>query len=103
MIRSLDVGGDPFRGLPGSELVTKGLQDLAAGLDSSEALLLQIAAPRLAKLKIVVVERKKRGSPEHALYSLLEAQLGREAHSQYNALLRRMASFAGSLEREQSR
>lgn len=100
MIQPKKTEGDAFHGLPGAELVTRGLEDLRAGTVSVESLLLQVASPRLERLNILVPEAICGEPPEHALYSLLEQNFGRGAHSQYNALLRRMASFARSLERE---
>lgn len=77
--------------LPGSDLVAQGLRDLDEGVESAEALLVSIGAPRLRGLGIEV------GPPfEHAerrLYDLLAQQHGDAAHSRYNALVRRLVSF----------
>jgi hypothetical protein len=86
--------------LPGEELLHAGLDDLRAGRESEAALVVQIAAPRLRALGYAVPERScvPRGSdlesPEHRLYALLAHQCGAGAHSHYNALLARIASFA---------
>ena len=81
--------------LPGYELVSVGMADLAAGRESEEALLVSMAATRLRALGYEVpaaeVER-----PSHRLYELLERKEG--AHSRYNALVARMASFARAAE-----
>lgn len=82
--------------LPGHELVGAGLTDLAAGRETPEALVVAMAAPRLRALGIEVPpgggER-----PSHRLYELLAAaDLG--AHSRYNALVRRVVSFARAAE-----
>ncbi len=39
---------------------------------------------------------------EHKLYARLEERLGTAAHSHYDSLIRRLASIARALEREQS-
>jgi len=89
--------------LPGEDLVTQGLADLAKGILSESALLVLVAGPRLRGLGIDVPERSIDGPYEHALYSLIEERLGKGAHSYYNSLLRRIVSYAHALEREQSR
>lgn len=83
-------------GLPGAELICKGLDDLAQGLESAEALLVSIGAPRLAQLGIAVGSPLP--SPEHRLYELLRAQDADGAHSRYNALIRRLVSFERAAE-----
>ena len=88
----LDVRDD----LPGYELVSVGLDDLAAGRESESALLVAMAAPRLRAIGIDVPpgggER-----PSHRLYELLtESDDG--AHSRYNALVARVVSFARAVE-----
>lgn len=77
--------------LPGHELVLKGLDDLARGVESDEALLVSIGAPRLRRAGIDVSEPLE--SPEHRLYDRLAAEDGDAAHSRYNALVRRLVSF----------
>jgi DNA-binding transcriptional regulator YbjK len=80
---------------PGGDLVAKGLADIEAGHVSEEALLVLLASPRLAWLGIEVQEVPGVPEPyEHELYRRLEARLGRGAHSAYNALIRRIVSFA---------
>lgn len=82
--------------LPGHELVSAGLADLAAGRESESALLVAMAAPRLRALGYDVpsgqVER-----PSHRLYELLSDK-HEDAHSRYNALIRRIVSFARAAE-----
>ena len=77
--------------LPGQELVLKGLEDLARGIESQEALLVSIGAPRLRQAGIDVPEPL--ASPEHRLYERLAAEDSDAAHSRYNALVRRLVSF----------
>lgn len=78
--------------LPGLEIVRTGLGDLAQLRETDDALLVSIAAPRLQLLGI----RVPRVVPdaEDRLFSRLDARLGDGAHSHYNALIRRLVSFA---------
>ena len=81
-------------GLPGAELITAGLADLAAGRETVAALLVRIGAPRLRGLGFAVPEDPLVEVPaEHRLYFLLAARHGNGAHSQYNAFIRRLVSF----------
>jgi hypothetical protein len=84
--------------LPGEELVEQGLRDLTAGEETEAALVLQIAAPRLQTLGITIQATEGAGdaSPEHRLYALLSTRP--DAHSRYNALLARIASYARAAE-----
>jgi len=86
--------------LPGNELVSQGLADLARGEISDYSLLLLVAGPRLRRLGIEIPERPLLKPYEHALYDRIEGRLGRGAHSYYNSLLRRLDSYAHALERE---
>jgi len=80
--------------LPGGDLVAEGLEDLRRGVESIPALMAQIGAPRLRQLAFDVPARNPAGpSPEHQLYELLARQYGDNAHSRYNALIRRLVSF----------
>jgi hypothetical protein len=83
-------------GLPGAELVEKGLRDLARGEESAEAMLLSMASVRLqgAGIELPTVVRH----PEQRLYLLLVGLHGAGAHSQYNALRRRLQSFMRAAE-----
>jgi len=83
-------------GLPGEELVAKGVADLGAGLESIEALLVSIGASRLAALGLDV--ERPLPSPEHRLYELLRHEDSDGAHSRYNALVRRLVSFERAAE-----
>lgn len=77
--------------LPGHELVLPGIDDLARGVESQEALLVSIGAPRLRQAGIEVPEPL--ASPEHRLYERLAEEDADSAHSRYNALVRRLVSF----------
>lgn len=83
-------------GLPGAELVEKGVVDLAQGVESIESLLVSIGAPRLQRLGFTL--RAPLPFPEQRLYELLAAEDSDAAHSRYNALIRRLVSFERAAE-----
>lgn len=85
-------------GLPGGDLVARGLRDLAADRESVESLLVEVGAPRLRALGISVPEGANAEPPEHRLYDLLARQDADGAHSRYNALIRRLVSFERAAE-----
>jgi hypothetical protein len=82
--------------LPGHELVLRGISDLERGVESPEALLVSIGAPRLRQAGIDVA--KPFASAEHRLYDLLAAEDADAAHGRYNALVRRLVSFERALD-----
>ncbi len=82
--------------LPGGDLVAKGLRDLEGSHETVEALLVSIAARRLRDRDIPLAVPFS--DPEHRLYVLLGRDDPDSAHSRYNALLRRLASFESALE-----
>jgi hypothetical protein len=86
--------------LPGQELVSAGLADLAAGRESEASLIVAMAAPRLRALGLDVPAGGAE-KPSYRLYELL-AERGGGAHSRYNALVRRMVSFARAAEHASS-
>lgn len=79
--------------LPGAELVDEGLHDLANDVESVEALLVAIAAPRLRR-EGIPVPAPAWDDPELRCYRLLEREHGELAHARYLALLDQMQSFA---------
>lgn len=83
--------------LPGGDLVRAGIADLERGVDSVEALLVAIGAPRLRRSGIAVPEARI-SDPEHRLYEKLSLSDADSAHSRYNALLRRLVSFERAAE-----
>jgi hypothetical protein len=86
--------------LPGHDLVSAGLADLAADRESESGLLVAMAAPRLRALGFDVPQGGGE-RPSHRLYELLsESDLG--AHSRYNALIARIVSFARAAEHASS-
>lgn len=84
--------------LPGGEHFAQGLADLAARRESISAFLLAIAARRLAATGVPVPASLPR-DPEIGLYRMLRDRYGDDAHSQFNARLRRLASLCHALER----
>lgn len=78
-------------GMPGEELVTRGVADLRRGVVSPESLLVSIGAPRLQALGITVDEPLD--EPERRLWELLARDDPDDAHARYNALVRRLVSF----------
>ena len=83
--------------LPGGDLMIRGLEDLRAGVLSAHGLLVAVGGPRLRRLGIPVPDVE---APEHRLYDLLAQSDPDSAHSQYNALIRRLVSFERALECE---
>ncbi len=77
--------------LPGSDLVTKGIDDLRSGLETIESLLVSQAVRALAEVGYPPPPAIP--DPEWKLYQLLERANGDGAHSKYNAYRRQLASF----------
>jgi hypothetical protein len=82
--------------LPGADLVREGLRDLERGVESVEALLVLVGAPRLRRLGLDVPDTED--FPEDRLYAQLAAVHGDDALSKYNALIRRLVSFERTAE-----
>ena len=87
---------DDADALPGSELVMKGLSDLARRDQTPEALLVSIAAQRLAASGHTVAAPFP--DAELRLYALLAEDDADSAHGRYNALLRKLSSYARAAE-----
>ena len=83
--------------LPGHELVAAGLADVDAGRQTEAALLVRMAGPRLRRLGFLVPEAGGVRAA-HELYDLLSEADPATAHSRYNALTRRILSFARAAE-----
>jgi hypothetical protein len=84
--------GADYSRLPGYELVSAGLTDLQLGKDTIEAALVASASVRLARLGLPV--RPASPGADLRLYDRVVEQVGEgRAHSQYNALRRRLSSF----------
>lgn len=93
---------DLIAGLPGEDLIRKGLADLQAGRWTVPACLVAVARIRLTRagllsqtVAVLPIEA------ELELYRLLRMEKG-DAFSRYNALLRELTSFAAALDRRVS-
>ncbi len=84
-----------MQGLPGGELIGKGLADLARNEETVESLLVSIGSPRLRALGVSLGPAFD--NPEHRLYALLGREHGDNAHGQYNALVRLLVSYERAL------
>ncbi len=78
-------------GLPGAELIERGLADLARSAETIPSLLVSVGAPRLRSLGFDVPPALP--EPELRLYRLLEKDGIDSAHGRYNALVRTLVSF----------
>lgn len=86
-------------GLPGEDLVRRGLADYQAGRRSTESYLVQIASPRLVDCGLLSPDKSSEVvEHELELYRLLREE-GGDAYSRYNALLRELISFEMALDR----
>jgi hypothetical protein len=87
---------------PGADLFDAAVKDLRAGVESPASLLVLMARTRLVDAGLTVpplaVER-----PAHRLYDVLAAEDPDTAHGRYNALLRRIVSFARAAEHAAAR
>jgi len=83
-------------GLPGADLVERGVADLRRRNASVEALLVSIGASRLSSLGYDVTGAFD--DPEKRLYARLATDGENAAHSRYNALVRRLVSFERAAE-----
>jgi hypothetical protein len=96
------TGSADLTTFPGAEIVLKGLDDLDAGRDTPEGAAVQVAAIRLRAGGLSVPRRDPgSGEPGHALFRLLAEDP--DPHSRYNAILRRVDSFARTLEGARAR
>ena len=85
------------RALPGDDLIRAGLEDLAKGIESAQALLVAIGAARLRRAGVPVPDHPFT-SPEQRLYHHLAQANPDAAHGRYNALIRRLVSFERAAE-----
>lgn len=79
--------------LPGAEIVLPGIEDLKAGRETVNALAVRAAAAKLG-VGDLVGDVDTDVPAAHRLYLRLDSELGDAAHSRYNAILARVASFA---------
>lgn len=77
-------------------MIRAGIRDLDCGIESVEALLVSIGAPRLRQLGLRLPETLP--EPELRLYELIARDDPHGAHSRYNALVRRLVSFERAAE-----
>lgn len=77
---------------PGEDLIEQGIADLERGLETVPSLLVSIGASRLRDAGLNIPDATF-STPEHRLYALLQAEHSDNAHSQYNAYIRRLVSF----------
>jgi hypothetical protein len=91
-----------IHGLPGEDIILKGLCDLADNSHTIESCLVRIASNRLLKAGILTTPFP---SADHAELDLYEfyLPLGNDAHSKYNAMIRRLISFEQALDHRTSR
>ncbi len=82
---------------PGEDLIEQGIADLAKGLETVPSLLVSIGASRLRDAGLDI-PYPTFSMPEHRLYTLLQAEHSDNAHSQYNAYIRRLVSFERAAE-----
>lgn len=90
---------EDLRSLPGAEIVLPGLDDLKAGRPTINAAAVGAAAPRLRRAGLDAPDLPGEVPAAHLLYRRLGEDRGDAAHSRYNAILARVASFAGAAER----
>ncbi len=85
--------------LPGEDLIHAGLRDVAAGVESVESLLVEIAASHLRESGLPVPALPPAAlDAEIRLHRLLARTHGDDAFGRYNALLRRLVSFTRALD-----
>jgi hypothetical protein len=84
--------------LPGAEIILPGLKDLHSGNSNTVgALLIAIAATRLATAGLDIQNYHLASEPELTLYAHLQKER-EDAYPHYNALLNRLDSFCNALE-----
>jgi len=99
---AVSVHADIPDGMPGRELIVAGLDDLHAGRETVEAMLVATGAPRLRACGIAV-PGDDRSDSGLRMYRLLGERDAAGAYSTYNALRRRLSSFLVSLEQHARR
>ncbi len=85
--------------LPGAEIVLSGIADLQEGRITVNALAVQSAASRLRSFGLDAPSAEGDVPAAHQLYEQLNRKFGNGAHSRYNAILGRVASFARAAQR----
>ena len=95
--------GDVDQGLPGAEIVSVGVEDLAAGRKTVAAAAVGMASARLRDAGVEVPASVSARPASHDLYERLAGEDPRGAHSRYNAIVRRIVSFARAAEHARAR
>lgn len=95
------MSDDSLKRLPGAEIVLPGIADLEAGRKTINASAVQAASPRLRRAGLDVPSATGDIPAAHILYRQLSEKLGNAAHPHYNAMLRRIISFARAAEHAQ--
>lgn len=85
--------------LPGAEIVIVGIADLEAGRETPDASAVLMASTRLRAAGIKVPPASTGEPAAHRLYEQLARDDPRNAYSRYNAIARRVISFARAAER----
>lgn len=97
--RPMSLTGSDLESLPGAEIVLPGVEDLQRGRDTIDAAAVLIASRRLGSAGVALPPSPDRnGEPGHHLFGLLIEADTPDPHSRYNAILRRIDSFARALE-----
>lgn len=95
----MSVTAPEFDELPGAEIVLPGLEDLRHGRDTIDAASVLVASRRLESAGLKVPSGSgAEGEPGHHVFRLLVESGIADPHSRYNAILRRIGSFARALE-----
>ena len=95
----MTISIDFLEGLPGADLVSKGLSDLADAKSTAEAALVEIARERLVELGLAVEGRTiGEEDAEIVLYArLCERHPEDDPYGLYNAWLDQLVSFLSAL------
>jgi hypothetical protein len=88
---------DVFQALPAAELIAAGLRDLEEGTESIPALVVSIGVHRLRATGLTIANPI--ATPEQRLFDELTELYDNEAHSRYNAYIRRLVSYQRARER----
>lgn len=94
---------DSIDGLPGADLVRRGVADARAGSDTREAALVQMAYEKLTAAGFSFPEPQFPEPAGHRLYDLISDDDRATAHGTYNALVGRLTSFLDALEHASTR
>lgn len=90
---------EELKHLPGAEFVLEGIEDLRQNKETENSLLVKIGATRLRSAGLAIPSGGTDCElPEHLLYRWLAKEYQNEAHSRYNAMIRRLVSFERALE-----